>query len=55
LANRLDRNTSGLVIVAKNAQSLKILNSKIKNREIKKFYLAKVHGVLTPKSGTLTN
>lgn len=39
LANRIDRNTGGIVIGAKNYQALKILNEKIKSREIKKFYL----------------
>ena len=38
IANRLDVNTSGLVIAAKNAEALRIVNEKIKNREIKKFY-----------------
>lgn len=44
LCNRLDRNTSGLVIVAKNAESLRILNQKIKHRQIKKTYLCLVFG-----------
>jgi 23S rRNA pseudouridine955/2504/2580 synthase len=44
LCHRLDRNTSGLVIIAKNNESLKILLSKIKNREIKKFYQCLVSG-----------
>lgn len=39
LCNRLDRNTSGLVIAAKNAESLRILNQKIKDRELEKRYL----------------
>ena len=39
LANRIDRNTGGLVICAKNAESLRILNQKIKDREIKKNYI----------------
>ena len=39
LCNRLDKNTSGLVIAAKNANSLRIINEKIKNREIDKFYI----------------
>lgn len=39
LANRIDRNTGGLVLAAKNEESLKILNEKIKNREIDKSYL----------------
>lgn len=47
LANRIDRNTGGIVIAAKNAESLRILCDKIKSREIDKRYLAVVHG--TPK------
>lgn len=39
LCNRLDRNTGGIVIAAKNAEALRILNEKIKNREIVKKYL----------------
>lgn len=39
LCNRLDRNTGGIVIAAKNAESLRILNQKIKDREIEKHYL----------------
>lgn len=53
LCNRIDRNTSGIVIAAKNAESLRILNEKIKTREIKKLYLCIVHGVLEKKAGTL--
>ncbi len=44
LCNRLDRNTGGLVIAAKNAAALRIINEKIKNREIKKFYLCIIEG-----------
>ena len=44
LVNRIDRNTQGLVISAKNAESLKILNEKLKNREIKKYYKCLVYG-----------
>ena len=53
LANRIDRNTGGIVIAAKNAQTLKILNEKIKNRELKKMYLCVVVGYLKKKSGIL--
>lgn len=42
LCNRIDRNTSGLVIAAKNAVALRIINEKIKLREINKFYILKV-------------
>ena len=54
LANRIDRNTGGIVIACKNAESLRILNHKIKDREIKKLYLCVVHGILKKKQGTLT-
>lgn len=53
LVNRIDRNTGGIVIIAKNANSLRILNSKLKNREIKKFYVCVVNGKLKKKQDTL--
>ncbi len=53
LCNRIDRNTGGIVIAAKNAASLRILNQKIKDRELSKLYLCLVHGVPQPKSATL--
>ena len=53
LANRIDRNTGGIVIAAKNAEALKILCQKIKDREIDKRYLCIVHGVPTKKEATL--
>lgn len=53
LANRIDRNTSGIVIACKNAESLRILNEKIKNREIEKYYLCAVSGIMDKKTGTL--
>ncbi len=53
LCNRIDRNTSGIVIAAKNAEALRIMNNKIKNREISKYYLCVVMGKLHPPSGTL--
>lgn len=53
LCNRIDRNTQGIVIAAKNATALKIINDKIKHREIKKFYLCLVSGKLKKKSDTL--
>jgi len=53
LCNRIDRNTSGIIIAAKNADSLRIVNEKIKLHEIDKFYLAAVHGIAKPPSGRL--
>lgn len=54
LANRIDRNTGGIVIGAKNLRALKIINEKIKSREIKKYYLAVVRGKMSRESDTLT-
>lgn len=54
LVNRIDRNTAGIVIAAKTAAALRILNQKMKDRELHKYYLCVVHGKLEPKSGTLT-
>jgi len=53
LCNRIDRNTGGIVIAAKNAAALRILNQKIKDRELDKRYLCIVHGTPKPKEGTL--
>ncbi len=53
LCNRIDRNTGGIVIAAKNAEALRVMNEKIKEREIDKFYLAAVHGVPKPESATI--
>lgn len=55
LCNRIDRNTSGIVIVAKNAEALRILNEKIKNREIKKYYLCVVSGIPRQSHAKLTH
>ena len=53
LCNRIDRNTSGIVIAAKNAQALRIVNEKIQLHEIDKYYLAAVHGAPDPPVGRL--
>lgn len=55
LCNRIDRNTGGIVIIAKTAAALRTLNETIKNREIDKYYLCLVHGVPKPKAATLTH
>ncbi len=54
LCNRIDRNTAGIVIAAKNASSLRVMNEKIKNRELSKFYLTAVHGVPKRREATLS-
>lgn len=53
LCHRIDRNTAGLVIGAKDAESLRILNRKIKDREIKKFYLCETEGTPSPARGEI--
>ena len=53
LCNRIDRNTGGIVIAAKNAETLRILNEKIRDRELDKRYLCAVLGVPRPPEGTL--
>lgn len=52
LCNRLDRNTAGLVIAAKNYKSLKAINEMIRSRSLKKLYLCVVKGS-TEKSGEI--
>lgn len=53
LCNRIDRNTGGIVIAAKNAEALRIMNQKVKDRELDKRYLAVIHGVMKPENGEL--
>jgi 23S rRNA pseudouridine955/2504/2580 synthase len=53
LCNRIDRNTQGIVIAAKNAEALRVMNEKIKTREIDKYYLAVVAGNPPKPSGRL--
>lgn len=55
LCNRLDRNTAGLVIAAKNAESLRIMNQKIKDRELKKLYYCEADGIFEKKSATISD
>ncbi len=51
--HRLDRNTTGLLLFAKNEKALNILLDKFKNKEIEKHYLAKVYGIPCKKSQNL--
>jgi 23S rRNA pseudouridine955/2504/2580 synthase len=53
LCNRIDRNTGGIVIAAKNAETLRILTAKIRDREITKKYLCVALGVMNPPEGRL--
>lgn len=53
LCNRIDRNTGGIVIAAKNAEALRVMNEKIKNNELTKSYVCLVHGVPKKKHAEL--
>ena len=53
LCNRIDRNTGGIVIAAKTAEALRVMNQKIKDRELSKFYLCAVLGRMEPREGKL--
>ncbi len=55
LCNRIDRNTGGIVICAKNAEALRCTNELIKNNEVTKKYLALVHGTFANQSGHIKN
>lgn len=53
IVNRLDRNTSGIVVFAKNEYIQECLIKQMKTKELKKEYLAIAKGILESKSGTL--
>ncbi|HLD12954.1 MAG TPA: RluA family pseudouridine synthase [Candidatus Nanoarchaeia archaeon] len=55
LAHRLDRGTSGIVIIAKNKTALRSINQALKRRDVNKTYLALVEGTMQPPQGTLTH
>ena len=55
LCNRIDRNTGGIVIAAKTAEALRVMNQKVKDRELNKYYLCVLHGVMPRKEGKLEN
>lgn len=53
LCNRIDRNTGGIVIAAKTAEALRVMNQKIRDREVEKRYLAVIRGRMNPPEGRL--
>lgn len=53
LCNRIDRNTGGIVIAAKDAETLRVMNQKIKDRELTKLYLCMIQGQMHPPAGEL--
>lgn len=55
LCNRIDRGTGGIVIAAKTAEALRILDDRIRSREVEKEYLCVCLGTPAPREGTLTD
>lgn len=53
IVHRIDKDTSGILVVAKNNKAHRILSSAFKAREVKRVYLALVHGVMDKDSGTI--
>jgi len=51
--NRLDKNTTGLMIVAKTQYAARLLTNELSSEEIKKCYVAIANGVLSPESGEI--
>lgn len=55
LVHRIDKETSGLLVVAKNQKAAQILSQQFQNKTAHKEYLALLHGVLSEKSGVIDN
>lgn len=55
LCNRIDRGTSGIVIAAKTAEALRVMNQKIRDRELHKSYLCVACGHIRPRDGRIKN
>lgn len=53
MVHRLDKNTSGVMIWAKNPETMRYLMKQFKERQVEKEYLALVHGMLEPKEGEI--
>ena len=54
MVHRLDKETSGLLVVAKNSQAFENLQKQFKERRVEKQYLALVHGKVRPQQGEIT-
>lgn len=51
--HRLDKEVSGIILYAKNSKTHKFINQQFENREIKKTYIALVHGIIKEKTGLI--
>ena len=53
LLHRLDRDTSGVMAIAKTERASRIVSKAFRDRRVKKFYLALVHGIVAADTGTI--
>ncbi|WP_406242133.1 RluA family pseudouridine synthase [Tissierella carlieri] len=53
IVHRLDKDTSGLLIIAKNDKAHRILSESLKERNVKRVYISLVHGILSDNEGTV--
>ncbi len=53
IVHRLDKETSGILIIAKNIESFEAIQKQFKEREVKKTYLSLAHGKIIPESGEI--
>jgi 23S rRNA pseudouridine1911/1915/1917 synthase len=53
IVHRLDKDTSGLIVVAKHDRALQSLQAQFKSRAVKKMYLALVEGIVEPREGVI--
>jgi len=53
IVHRLDKETSGVLVVAKTAEVMKALQQQFKDRQVKKTYLCLVHGQVKPRKGKI--
>lgn len=53
VVHRLDKETSGVLLIAKTPEAFQELQRQFKNREVEKKYIALVHGRVEPKEGTI--
>jgi 23S rRNA pseudouridine1911/1915/1917 synthase len=53
IVHRLDKDTSGLMVVAKNDRAQRALQQQLKERKVHKTYLALIHGVPNPREGVI--
>lgn len=54
IVHRLDKETSGIILIAKTESVFRVLQQQFKDREVDKTYVALAHGKVTPKEGKIT-